>query len=218
VLLVVAGCAAGSPLAHTFLGASGWARPLAFVRLWVLMALLGLALRAIRAQGGDPSVRPHLAASVAMSLLAGGASAVGADRFVPPAGPVRLPGPPAYSKEAPHFCGGALGWWSPAADGRSLERRSDDPGYRPCVEARPGAGSAALSPDGRRSAIARFRDGSWDIAVTHEGQPEWWISLGRSNERDPAWTPDGQAIVFASDLGRGLGSHALYRVAIPPSR
>jgi Tol biopolymer transport system component len=36
------------------------------------------------------------------------------------------------------------------------------------------------------------------------------LTFSDANEIDPAMTPDGCGVVFASDQGRGLGSSALY--------
>jgi gamma-glutamyltranspeptidase / glutathione hydrolase len=69
-----------------------------------------------------------------------------------------------------------------------------------------GAQWGAVSADGR---IAFERDGH--ILVMREGAPASRVTGGIAIDRQPAWTPDGRWLVFASDRGGGLH---LWRIAI----
>jgi hypothetical protein len=72
-----------------------------------------------------------------------------------------------------------------------------------------------LSPDGRRVLAESWEDGSWEIRVIErEGGASRRLTHQPSNEVEPAWSEDGTAVLFASDRRRGLGSTALYRLAL----
>ena len=78
--------------------------------------------------------------------------------------------------------------------------------------------SAVFSPDGAWVAFVSSRGRGedmkhtslWVIAAKLDAQPVR-VTDDRGDDLDPAWTPDGKALVFASDRG---GSIALWRVAI----
>jgi Tol biopolymer transport system component len=77
---------------------------------------------------------------------------------------------------------------------------------------------AAVSPDGSRVAFSttRFDHRTWDIAV-------WDLATGSPRrvtshiafERQPAWQPDGRALLFASEQD---GTQAIFRVTIDDGR
>jgi Tol biopolymer transport system component len=64
----------------------------------------------------------------------------------------------------------------------------------PAAEADP-----AWSPDGRRLAFARGREGSWDIYVREANGSVVPVTSGPANDRNPSWSPDGRRIAFDSD-------------------
>lgn len=205
---------AGSPAAHAFLGADGVQRPLAFLRLWCLLGVLAVAPRAASAAAGSPWrwIAAWAGAAAGLALLANPVSPA-------PAGWTRLGRPGEYSRIAPHFCGGVLGWWAPTRDGRALESRSDDPRYASCGARREVAATGWATSQTRPERVrARFERGSWNLFVSAGSGTEIRLTDDAGNEVDPVWTPDGNAIVFASDRGRGLESFALYRLAIPSIR
>jgi Tol biopolymer transport system component len=72
-----------------------------------------------------------------------------------------------------------------------------------------------LSPDGRRVAVEWWSGRSWDIRVIDlaDGRGEI-VASGPGNETEPSWTRTGDALLFASDAGRGLGSTAAYCGAV----
>src|SRR5207237_10504342 len=57
-----------------------------------------------------------------------------------------------------------------------------------------------VSPDGRRIAFLHHRDGAWDLRiVSRDGAQLTDVTHDRALDRDPAWTPDGKWLLFASD-------------------
>ena len=83
----------------------------------------------------------------------------------------------------------------------------------------------AISPDGTRVAYMSNRDGDFDIYVLPLNCLEDGgsaadceaaatpITDNSFEDRDPAWTPDGETIIFASDTEFD-GRHDLYRVSV----
>ena len=68
-----------------------------------------------------------------------------------------------------------------------------------------------------RAVHSRFTDGSWNLFLRPaKDAVERRITFSAANELDPVLSPDGCAVVFASDQGRGLGSTALYRLDLSP--
>jgi Tol biopolymer transport system component len=65
----------------------------------------------------------------------------------------------------------------------------------------------ALSPDGRRVAVARRRDGNPDIWVL-DGVHQTRLTTDPSSDNGPVWSPDGNWIVFSSNR---KGPFNLYR-------
>jgi hypothetical protein len=65
-------------------------------------------------------------------------------------------------------------------------------------------GRVAVSPDGRRIAAARHRDGRWDIVTWPVGRPGEVraITDDAALDADPAWSPDGASLGFAAERGR----------------
>ena len=72
-----------------------------------------------------------------------------------------------------------------------------------------GVRTPALAPDGR---LAVSVNGHLMLQRT-PGAPLTTLTSGAAWDRDPAWTADGSAIVFASDRG---GNYDLYRVVVNP--
>ena len=95
-------------------------------------------------------------------------------------------------------------------DGRRLESKGAG---TDCSSATPEAVRPTSLPAADESrVVSRFTDGSWNLYL-RTGRPRVLgsrLTFSDANEVDPVWTPDGCAIVFASDQGRGLGSTALY--------
>lgn len=175
--------------------ASGALAPLAYARLFGIAALaVGVSRVFID--------RRILCAALGLGAMSG----MGALRFeVGDESWPRIEAARGYSMMKPYFCGPELRWRSPSADGRRLESRGaggECPASGPVSLERPGV-----------SVISRFDAGSWDLYLRgREGTPEIRLTRSRANEIDPALTPDGCGVVFASDQGRGLGSTALYRL------
>jgi WD40-like Beta Propeller Repeat len=74
----------------------------------------------------------------------------------------------------------------------------------------------ARSPDRKWIVCERTSWGQKQLYLTdqiHNGEPIQ-VTEGLCNSFAPAWEPDGKAIVFASDCGRGVGMPALYRAAL----
>lgn len=108
----------------------------------------------------------------------------------------------------PYFCGPALHWLAPSADGRRLEPRGEGPDC-------PASSEAPMARDGARVS-SRFAAGSWDLYLTWPAGKEVRLTRSPANEIDPVMMPGGCGVVFASDQGRGLGSTALYRLDLEP--
>jgi alpha-1,2-mannosyltransferase len=72
-----------------------------------------------------------------------------------------------------------------------------------------------LSPDGRLVAAQSWEDGSWDIRVIdRDSGASRRVTRQPSNEVEPSFSADGASLLFASDWRRGLGSTAIYRLAL----
>ncbi len=188
----------GSSAANLFRAASGLLAPLAYARLFGIVAL-ALAV-------SWPFIDRKV---VGLSLTAGalaGIVALGSD-----GGEERwtmIETARGYSMMRPYFCGSNLRWLSPSADGHRLESRGEG---EDC-----GSEGAASTTRGGGRVLSRFVDGSWDLYLQRANAPEIRLTRSRANEVDPAATPDGCGVVFASDQGRGLGSTALYRLDLAP--
>ena len=78
---------------------------------------------------------------------------------------------------------------------------------QPDTSAVVGARSPSYAPDGR---LAISVNGHLMLQRAN-GAPMTALTAGSGWDRDPAWTPDGQSIVFASDRG---GNYDLYRLAV----
>ena len=113
------------------------------------------------------------------------------------------------------FRQGALGLFSTSADGAVVYRPARPQDTQIAWVARNGAtqsviggaqpyGQLTLAPDQKRAAVEMLgADGGWDI---------WLLELARgtttrvtfdpANDVDPVWSPDGTALIFASDRTR----------------
>jgi hypothetical protein len=194
----------GSPLINHFREASGLLAPLAYLRFF---GLLGFALilawpfldrRTARIAG-------VLGISVGVFALPWGRR----EDIWP-----KIESAKGYSMMRPHFCGESLRWMAPSKDGRRLESRGEG---KDCTgeSARRKPVLGPLSSGGA-GVTSRFTAGSWDLYL-RSGSPgvvETRLTFSDANEVDPVLTPEGCAVVFASDQGRGLGSTALYRLDI----
>jgi hypothetical protein len=73
-----------------------------------------------------------------------------------------------------------------------------------------------LSPDGERVVFSAWRDGSWDLWLADRRLGDARaLTRTPANEVEPSWRLSGESVLFASDVRRGLGSTALYRMPIP---
>jgi Tol biopolymer transport system component len=60
--------------------------------------------------------------------------------------------------------------------------------------------SPRFSPDGARIAFLHHRDGAWDLRIVDRRSLDVSeVTHDRALERDPAWTADGQWLLFSSD-------------------
>ena len=189
---------AGSPLVHHLAPlAQGWGNLVAPVRLIALLSLLLLCARGLRR--GPPA-----AIALAGGLIAGLTTLVvrGED-----AGWQRVPEARGLIVAEPAACPDGLAWLV-VADGRYRYRRPDGA----LVDAHVCA-PRTESPDGEWLAYEAFADGSWDVWVRSRRTGEARrVTHDPANERDPAWLPAGDGIVFASDRRRGLGATTLFVV------
>jgi hypothetical protein len=102
------------------------------------------------------------------------------------------------------------------ADGAREELRLAREGEPPRVMARGRFRHPQLSPDLGWVVAESWERGSWEVrAFGLQGGDVRLLAGGPSNELEPRWTAAGDAVLFASDLRRGLGSTAIYRVALP---
>ena len=91
-----------------------------------------------------------------------------------------------------------------------------DPRIVPWKTARP-ARYPAVSPDGRWLVYGHEERGVWQLRrMDLETGEETALTHGECNATSPAWSPDGRAIVFASDCGRGVEQTALRRMKLSP--
>ena len=75
--------------------------------------------------------------------------------------------------------------------------------------------TSAISPDGKWVAAVKSSGGSEQIWLRRTGTKRFLrLTGGSCNSFAPAWDWDSQALVFASDCGRGIGLPALYRAPI----
>ncbi|MEO8361072.1 MAG: glycosyltransferase 87 family protein [Vicinamibacteria bacterium] len=185
----------GSPLINAGRAATGLLAPAAYARFFVI---LGMAIVV-----AWPWLDRRAIGMAGLVGIVSGVAAlpVGVYQEVWP----RIDRARGYSMMRPSFCGDRLRWMSPSADGRRLEvRGATDRCDSPSV------------PSSQRVTIAsRFAEGSFNLYLRPDPSlPEGRLTYSDANEVDPVLTPDGCAVVFASDQGRGLGSYALYRLDV----
>lgn len=189
---------AGSPLVHHLAPlAHGWGNLLVPLRLAALLALLALCMRGLRL------ARP-LAIATAGGLIAGALTLGARPEDV---GWQRIDAASGLIAGEPAACDEGLSWLV-ASDGRYRYRMPDGR-----LSDAPPCAPRIVSPDGRWSVGAELTDGSWDIWARDRATGESRrVTHDAANELEPAWLPSGDAIVFASDRRRGLGSTTLYVV------
>jgi len=189
----------GSSAMNMFRAASGPLAPLAYARLFGIVAF---ALAASWPFINRRVVGLSLAAGAVAGVVALGSE--GGEEAWP-----RVDSARGYSMMRPYFCGSTLRWLSPSKDGHRLESRGDG---EDCAT----EGAPSKTRGGGR-VLSRFADGSWDLFLQKRADtPEIRLTRSRANEVDPVVAPDGCGAVFASDQGRGLGSTALYRLDLAP--
>jgi Tol biopolymer transport system component len=66
-----------------------------------------------------------------------------------------------------------------------------------------GAEDPAISPDGRRLAVARDED----IFVVALDGPATRLTFGEGHNRSPSWSPDGRSVLFLSDRAASVTGH-----------
>jgi Glycosyltransferase family 87/WD40-like Beta Propeller Repeat len=75
----------------------------------------------------------------------------------------------------------------------------------------------AASPDGRWLAYSEQQRGQWQLwTMNLESRQRRQLTFADCNSVMPSWSVDSQALVYASDCGRGLGHTALCRIAAHP--
>jgi hypothetical protein len=75
----------------------------------------------------------------------------------------------------------------------------------------------AFSPDGAWLAFSWYQRGTWQLCLTKMGSGTVrQLTHGDCNSITPAWLPDSQTIVYATDCGRGLGMTALASTPVIP--
>ena len=70
----------------------------------------------------------------------------------------------------------------------------------------------SVSPNGRWLAYSQLQNGSWNLWLRNltNGKTER-LTHAECNDTEPVWTEDSQALIYASDCGRGLWLSALCR-------
>lgn len=183
----------GSPLVNAGRAATGLAAPAAYARFFVVLGM------AIVVAWPWLNRRAMWIAGVVGAASGVAALPVGVYQEAWP----RIYAARGYSMARPTFCGDRLRWMSPSADGRRLEARG---GTETCDASLPASSE-------RLTIVSRFAEGSFNLyLLPHPSMREERLTYSDANEVDPVLTPDGCAVVFASDQGRGLGSYALYRL------
>jgi Glycosyltransferase family 87/WD40-like Beta Propeller Repeat len=73
----------------------------------------------------------------------------------------------------------------------------------------------AVSPDGHWIAFSCEERGSWQIHVMNlQSSEESQLTNSECNSISPAWMPDSEHVVYATDCGRGLGLTALAELTV----
>jgi hypothetical protein len=189
----------GSPALPAFRSTPGALAPLAYARLFGIVALaVSVSWVFIDRRVLGRALALGVAAGILALRLEGGDESWS-----------RIESARGYSMMRPYFCDARLRWLSPSADGRRLEPRGAG---GDCAA----AGPAPPAPR-EESVVSRFTEGSWNLYLRPgRDAPEIRLTHSPANEIDPVLAPDGCFVVFASDQGRGLGSTALYRIDLSP--
>jgi hypothetical protein len=75
---------------------------------------------------------------------------------------------------------------------------------------------SAVSPDGKWFAFTSERTGAKHLWLRNVSTgKEIFLAGGNCNSSWPAWEPNSQLLIFASDCGRAFGLPALYRAQVP---
>ncbi len=199
---LVAWALLGSSLINHFRETSGLLAPLAYLRFF---GLVGFALTVAWPFLDRRAV--SIAAVLGMSAGVVALSSGRREEIWP-----RIDSAQGYSMAHPYFCGESLRWMAPSKDGRSMESRGEgtDCGSGPAL----GKALAGTESANGVTVASQFTAGSWNLYLRagKPGEEETRVTFSDANEVDPVLTPEGCAVVFASDQGRGLGSTALYRL------
>jgi hypothetical protein len=197
----------------------GWSTPLAYPRLWLLVALVVVLLVALARVAREPVGRTALAAVGAVALLVGVAGAL-RERTAPSDGasPVaivapELSGPDRTIAARPTMRAGRLAFLAadPATGRYELFTPERKIGRAPIGEAAEGA----LSPDRRRLAFVAERRGNVDVYLRSlDTGVETRLTFDPAIDREPCWESP-TSLVFSSDRGRGLAYTTIYRIPVP---
>jgi heme exporter protein D len=177
--------------------------PLAFPRVWIVIFLWALLLRAL-----DPPPlrvsRPVVAWASAAIVLATVASVIENRRWIADVadGATLAPLPTRADLEVqPRFVDGRLVTSVLNADGLTNPAGLND--------------GPSTSPDGHWTVFSTNVRGNWDVAIRSNQTGEVrYLTSSSANDLTPSFSPDGSWVYFASDRHRGYRFTAIYRVRL----